>query len=159
MTAGVLAGSAAVAGTWYDFQDAYERYKVGQYSIARFYLLRSVTQFGAASLSVAIGLGHAGPFFEYLLKKYGARPLLGKGIKVALQVSAAMAARMAPMLRIFFGLNIAILALVVIEIFVLPNDLERFLDHCTFRRNRSNGIVDTEEKEIEIMQQAIKREL
>ncbi|EHK67962.1 T6SS effector BTH_I2691 family protein, partial [Achromobacter arsenitoxydans] len=159
LTAGVLAGSAAAVGVRYDIQDWHENYRLGRYSIAGFYLLRSVTQFGSASLSVAIGLGHAGPFFEYLLKKYGTRPFLGRLLMAGSHLSAAMAVRMAPMLRVFFGLNLAILALVLIEIFVLPNDLERFLDHCTFRKNRSNGIVDSEEKEIERMQLAIQREL
>ncbi|EHK67047.1 hypothetical protein, partial [Achromobacter arsenitoxydans] len=157
LTAGVLAGSAATVSAWYDIQDWYENYKLERRSLAAFYFLRSVTQVGAASLSIAVGLGHAGPFFEYLLKKYGARPLLGKGIEVAWRVSAAMAARMAPMLRIFFGLNLAIVALVLIEIFLFPDDLERFLDHCTFRKNRSNGIVATEEQEIDLMQHAIER--
>ncbi|MNT90311.1 hypothetical protein D3C72_2311920 [compost metagenome] len=59
------------------------------------------------------------------------------------------------MLRVFFGLNIVILALTVIEIFFIPDALERYLDHCTFRKDRSNGITDTEEKEVEIMQRAI----
>lgn len=66
---------------------------------------------------------------------------------------------MVPMLRIFFGLNIVVVALLVIEIFFLPNALERYLDHCTFRKDRSNGVTDSEEKEVEIMQRAIGSEL
>ncbi|OOV89367.1 hypothetical protein MF4836_33440 [Pseudomonas sp. MF4836] len=62
---------------------------------------------------------------------------------------------MLPMLRIFFGLNVLFIALVVIEIFFLPNALERYLSHSAFRKNRSNGIADTEQKELEILQRAI----
>ncbi|MNY45094.1 hypothetical protein D3C86_1801750 [compost metagenome] len=62
---------------------------------------------------------------------------------------------MMPMLRVFFGLNIVFLALLIIEIFFLPTALERYLDHSTFRKDRSNGITDSEEKEVEIMQRAI----
>ncbi|MNO93366.1 hypothetical protein D3C76_849660 [compost metagenome] len=66
---------------------------------------------------------------------------------------------MVPMLRLFFGLNLVILSLVLVEIFVLPDALQRYLDHCTFRKNRSNGIADTEEREIEILQNAIRSTL
>ncbi len=153
--AGILAGSAALVGAWYDLQDFSENLSFRRHSIAGMYFLRASTQLGAASLSVAVGLGYAGPFLEYLLKKHGTKPILGAAINVGARASAAMAARMAPMLRLFFGLNLVILALVLIEIFVLPNALERYLDHCTFRKNRSNGIAKTEEREIEIMQNAV----
>ncbi|HHZ6874211.1 TPA: T6SS effector BTH_I2691 family protein [Pseudomonas aeruginosa] len=153
--AGILAGAAALVGAWYDGKDLVKNFNLGEYSIAGMYLLRASTQLGAASLSVAVGLAYAGPFLEFLLKKHGTRPVLGAAINVGARASAAMAARMAPMLRIFFGLNLAILALVLIEIYVLPNALERYLDHCSFRKNRSNGIAKTEEREIEIMQNAI----
>ena len=66
-----------------------------------------------------------------------------------------MAARMVPMLRLFFGVNIVILALLLVEVFLFPDSLQRYLDHSTFRKERSNGIADTEEKEIEIMQRAM----
>ena len=62
------------------------------------------------------------------LKQYGNRPMLG---------------------RILYA------ALVLIEILILPDDLERYLGHSSFRKDRSNGIVDSEEKEIEIMQRAV----
>lgn len=153
--AGILAGAAALVGAWYDGHDAYEAFQAKGHSIAGMYFLRASTQLGAASLSVAIGLASSKPYLEYLLKKYGTRPILGAAINTGARASAAMAARMAPMLRLFFGLNLAILALVLIELLILPNALERYLDHCTFRKNRSNGIAKTEEREIEIMQGAI----
>ncbi|NWL76210.1 hypothetical protein DM872_05055 [Pseudomonas taiwanensis] len=153
--AGVLAGSAALVGAWYDIVDAYESYKFNKHSIAGVYILRASTQLGAASLSIAIGLGCAGPYFEYLLKKYGTSPILGPVFERGTQVSTAMAGRMVPMLRLFLGVNNVILVLILIEIFILPNALERYLDHCTFRKNRRNGIAKTEEREIEIMQRTI----
>ncbi|HBO0987441.1 TPA: hypothetical protein SL402_002489 [Pseudomonas aeruginosa] len=153
--AGVLAGSAALVGASYDLVDFADTFNAEEYSVSSFYLLRAAAQTGAASLSVTTGLAYGKPYFEYLAKRYGTRPLLGRAIDAGSRASAVMAARMAPMLRIFFGVNLVILALVLIEIFVLPNALERYLDHCTFRKNRSNGIAKTADKEIEIMQRAI----
>ncbi|EJN37849.1 hypothetical protein PMI38_02684, partial [Pseudomonas sp. GM84] len=144
---------------WYDIQDFYQNAKLDNYSIAGFYALRAATQLGAASLSISVGLGLASPFFKYLLQKYGNRPILGPLIKTGARASTALAARMVPMLRLFFGLNLVILSLVLIEIFILPDALQRYLDHCTFRKNRSNGIADTEEREIEILQNAIRSTL
>ncbi|AZD84267.1 hypothetical protein C4K14_1426 [Pseudomonas chlororaphis subsp. aureofaciens] len=153
--AGILAGSAALVGAWYDVEDLYQNFKAERYSISSFYLLRAISQTGAAALSVALGLAYSESYLEYLLKRYGTRPMLGKAINFGSRASTIMAARMVPMLRLFFGLNLAILALVLIEILILPNALERYLDHCAFRKNRSNGIAKSEEKEIEIMQRAI----
>ena len=42
-----------------------------------------------------------------------------------------------------------------VEVFLFPNSLRRYLDQSTFRKERSNGIADTEEKEIEILQRAM----
>ncbi|WP_042156414.1 hypothetical protein, partial [Pseudomonas plecoglossicida] len=159
LTAGTLAGAAAAVGAWYDLQDFNLNLKLYNHSIAGFYLLRGATQLGATSLSISVGLGLANPFFEYLLKKYGNRLILGPLIKIGARTSTALAARMVPMLRIFFGLNLVILSLILIEIFVLPDALQRYLDHCTFRKNRSNGIAETEEREIEILQNAIRSTL
>ncbi|EJN37790.1 hypothetical protein PMI38_02739, partial [Pseudomonas sp. GM84] len=159
LTAGILAGAAAAVGAWYDIQDAYENFELDKHSIAGFYALRAATQVGAASLSTSVGLGLAHPLFEYLLKKYGSKPIVGTLIKKGAQISGSLATRMVPMLRLFFGLNLVILSLVLVEIFVLPDALQRYLDHCTFRKNRSNGIADTEEREIEILQNAIRSTL
>jgi len=46
-------------------------------------------------------------------------------------------------------------ALILAEIYLLPDALEDYLDHCSFRKNRKNGIAVSEEEEIEKMQQAI----
>ncbi|WP_042156903.1 hypothetical protein, partial [Pseudomonas plecoglossicida] len=159
LTAGTLAGAAAAVGAWYDFNDFRENIKAEEYSIAGVYLLRSITQLDAASLSIAVGMGLANPFFEYLLKKYGSKPLVGTLIEKGAQISSSLATRMLPMLRIFFALNLVVFSLVLIEIFVLPDALQRYLDHCTFRKNRSNGIAETEEREIEILQNAIRSTL
>lgn len=129
--------------------------KVSEYSIGMFYLIRASAQAGAASLSIAIGLASAGPYLEYLIKKHGAKSLFGRFLLYTLQTSSTLALRMLPMLRIFFGLNVLFIALVVIEIFFLPDALERYLSHSAFRKNRSNGIADTEQKELEILQRAI----
>lgn len=155
LKAGILAGSAGAIGAYYDYADFSDQWRFGKYSIAYVYLLRATLQTGAATLSVTLGLASAEPYLEYLLKRYRTRPMLGRVITYGSRASAAMASRMVPMLRLFFGLNLAILALVLIEIFILPNALERYLDHCTFRNNRSNGIANTEEMEVEIMQSAV----
>ena len=116
--AGVLAGAAGLVGAWYDLEDTRDSFYTNNYSIAGMYFLRSLTQLGTATLSVSVGLAYAQPYFEYLLKKYGTRPVLGLAVRTGLQASAALALRMAPMLRLLFGLNIALLALMLVEIFL-----------------------------------------
>lgn len=155
LTAGILAGTSALVGASYDFQDFSKSVSFGKYSNAGVYFLRASTQLGAASLSVAVGLGNAGAFFEYLTKKYGTRRTLGVVVDLGARTSAALATRMLLMLRIFFGLNLAIMALVLVEIYLLPDALELYLDHSTFRKNRSNGIVASEVREMELMQRAV----
>ena len=152
---GVLAGSAAMVGTWFDVAEAYDKYRFGKYSASGVYILRATLQFGAASLSIAMGLGSAGAYFDYLLRRYTTRSLINTAINAGARASAALAARMVPMLRIFFGVNLFIVAMVLAEIYLLPDALEDYLDHCSFRKNRKNGIVASEEEEIEKMQQAI----
>ena len=159
LTAGILAGSAALVGAWYDFKDFRENLDLKNHSISGLYLLRTITQLGAATLFTSVGLGLASPLFKYLLKKYGSKPIIGTLIEKGAQISSSLATRMVPMLRVFFGLNLVILSLVLIEIFILPDALQRYLDHCTFRKNRSNGIADTERREIEILQNAIRSTL
>ncbi len=157
--AGILAGAAGTVGAYYDYADFSDQWKLGRYSVAYFYLLRATVQTGAAGLSVTVGLAASESYLAYLLKQYGARPILGSAITYGARASAVVASRMVLMLRVFFGLNLAFLALVVIELFILPDALETYLDHCTFRRNRSNGIAETEKREIEIMQRAVGRTL
>ena len=154
--AGVLAGAAGLVGAWYDLEDTRDSSYTNHYSIAGMYFLRSLTQLGTATLSVSVGLAYAQPYFEYLLKKYVTRPVMGLAVKTGLQASTALALRMAPMLRLLFGLNIALLALMLVEIFLLPNQLQRYLDSCTFRKGASRKIFETEEQEIKVMQNALK---
>ncbi|MNL14291.1 hypothetical protein D3C87_1352240 [compost metagenome] len=142
-------------GAWYDLQDAIENFKAEKFSISALYVLRALAQTGAAGLSIAVGLASAGFYLEYLIEKHGSNGLFGHALTYSAKISSSLALRMIPMLRIFFGLNMVFLALMVIEIFFLPNALERYLDHSTFRKNRSNGITESEEKEVEIMQRAI----
>ena len=154
--AGVLAGAAGLVGAWYDGQDGYDNLGLGRYSIASVLFLRAATQIGAATLSVTVGLAYAKPYLEYLLKKYSTRRILGLAMRSALQASSALALRMVPMLRMFFGLNIVLLALMLVEIFLLPNQLQRYLDSCTFRKERTNKPIESQAKEIETLQNAIK---
>ncbi|WP_312997380.1 T6SS effector BTH_I2691 family protein [Achromobacter animicus] len=156
LTAGLLAGSVGVVGAHYDYSDFSALWRMGSRSISTFYLLRATAQTGAASLSVTVGLGNAGPYFAYLVSKHGTKPIFGRAAGLGLRASAVMASRMVPMLRIFFGVNALILALVLVEIFILPNDLQRFLAHSSFRKDRSKGIVASEEEEVEILQRSVK---
>ncbi|MHA6196164.1 T6SS effector BTH_I2691 family protein [Pseudomonas wadenswilerensis] len=153
--AGILAGAAGLVGAWYDIQDANENRDLKRYSIAGIYALRAVALLGAATLSITVGLAYAKPYLEYVLKQYGTRTVFGKALSFGLQGSTALAIRMALMLRLFFAVNAVILALVLIEIFLFPNPLQRYLDHCTFRKERSNGTAKSEEKEIETLQRAL----
>ncbi|CAB3904019.1 T6SS effector BTH_I2691 family protein [Achromobacter animicus] len=157
--AGVLSGSAGAVGAYFDFAEFSDQWKMRRYSIAYVYLLRAAAQTGAAALSITIGLVYAGPYFEYLVKKFGTQTNLAKAAEFGSRASAAMASRMVPMLRLFFGLNVFLLAVALFEIFVLPNNLQTFLAHSSFRKDRSKGIVDSEMEEIEIMQRAVERKL
>lgn len=157
--AGILAGASGLVGAWYDGQDAIDNWHFGRYSLAGMYALRATAQLGSTTLSITVGLAYAKPFLEYLLNKYGTQTFFGKAVSFGLQGSTAMAARMALMLRLFFGLNIALLALMLIEIFLLPNQLQLYLDSCTFRKERDKNIIETEEKEIKAMQNALKGSL
>jgi len=155
--AGILSGSAGAVGAYYDFAEVPDQWKMRKYSIAYLHLLRAAAQTGAASLSITIGLAHAGPYFEYLVKKYGAQTSLATAAGFGGRASAAMASRMVLMLRFFFGLNAFLLAVALFEVFILPDDLQSFLSHSSFRKDRSNGIVDSEKEEVEIMQRAVER--
>ncbi|NIX91449.1 hypothetical protein HCG45_01585, partial [Pseudomonas fulva] len=153
--AGTLAGVAASVGAWYDYTDFWENAKNENTSIDYLYFLRATAQTGVASLSLAIGLASSGPFLEYMIKRHGGNFGIRVMFERTLVVSKSLAARMVFMLRIFFGLNILIFAITAGLMYFLPNDLQRYLSHSTFRKDRSKGIVDTEEKEIEIMQRAV----
>lgn len=149
-------GGGLRVGAWYDGQDALENWHLERYSLAGVYALRATTQLGGATLSITIGLAYAKPYLEYLLKKHASRPILGMAVRSGLQASTALALRITPMLRLFFGLNIAIVALLLIEILLFPNQLQRYLDTGTFRKERKNNTFETEEAEMHTLQSALK---
>ncbi len=156
LTAGILAGAASLVGATYDFQDFNKNFVFRRFSIAGFYFLRASAQLGAATLSVAVGMGAAGAYLEHLSRRYGTSRMLGRALNAGSRLSTALAGRMVLMLRIFLSVNLAILAFAAVEIYILPDALELFLDHCSFRKNRRNGPVATEEMEIELMQRSVK---
>ncbi|WP_409275654.1 T6SS effector BTH_I2691 family protein [Pseudomonas sp. KCJK9111] len=153
--AGTLAGVAASVGAWYDYTDFWENAKNENTSIDYLYFLRATAQTGVASLSLAIGLASSGPFLEYMIKRHGSSAFMSSTLKVGVNTSKFLAARMVFMLRVFFGLNLLTFAITAGLMYFVPNDLQRYLSHSTFRKDRSKGIADTEEKEIEIMQRAV----
>ncbi|MEN5162059.1 hypothetical protein, partial [Achromobacter spanius] len=153
--AGVLAGSAGLVGTWFDVGTAYDNFRVGKRSVSGLYILRAALQLGASSLSIAMGLGSAGAYFNYLLRRYKTDSILRAAVNAGTRTSAALAASMIPMLRMFFGINIILVALILAELYLLPDALEDYLDHCSFRKNRRNAVAASEELEIEQMQQAV----
>jgi len=155
--AGALAAGAGMIGAWYDGEALVHNFNIDKNSLAAFYLLRAIVQTGAAMLSTTLGLAYAKSYFDYLLKKHRGRPVVGRIVLYGSNQSAALAARMVPMLRIFVGINALLLGLAAVEVFVLPDKLEQFLDHCTFRKNRENGGFYSEEKEIDLMRGVIRR--
>ncbi|WP_230380288.1 hypothetical protein, partial [Pseudomonas putida] len=91
----------------------------------------------------------------YMIKRHGSSAFMSSTLKVGVNTSKFLAARMVFMLRVFFGLNLLTFAITAGLMYFVPNDLQRYLSHSTFRKDRSKGIADTEEKEIEIMQRAV----
>ena len=142
-------------GAEYDLADGYEGVVTKQCTLGSLYLLRLAAQTGVAGLSIAIGLAKSGPFLEYMIKRHGRNAFLSSTFKVGVNTSKFLAARMVCMLRVFFTLNIITFAITAGLMYFVPNDLQRYLSHSSFRKDRSNGIADTEEKEIEIMQRAV----
>ncbi|MDD0973272.1 T6SS effector BTH_I2691 family protein [Pseudomonas fontis] len=154
--AGILAGGVAGVGVWYDIQDMLLAYSVRKHSFSGFYAVRAIVQAGAAGLSIAIGLAVAGPFLNYLVKRHGTQSFFGQSLLRAAQTSSTLVLRMTWMLRGFYGINIVLLILTVVDIVFMPDALQRYLDHSSFRKDRSNGIAETEEQELKIMVNAIK---
>ncbi|NIX94515.1 hypothetical protein HCG45_17445, partial [Pseudomonas fulva] len=155
LSAGTLAGVAASVGAWYDFKDASKEFGSKNLWLASAYGLRAAVQTGLAGLSIAIGLAASGPFLDYMIKQHGSSAFMSSTLKVGVDTSKFLAARMVFMLRVFFGLNLLTFAITAGLMYFVPNDLQRYLSHSTFRKDRSKGIADTEEKEIEIMQRAV----
>jgi len=55
---------------------------------------------------------------------------------------------MAFMLRWCIRINLVIFATSVALEMLLPNELQNYLNHCTFRKDRSNGTPESVEQEL-----------
>ncbi|MNJ46606.1 hypothetical protein D3C77_417400 [compost metagenome] len=155
LMAGVLAGGAALAGMAFDIVDGINSVKNKSLSLASIYFFRSTAQLGSALFSAAIGLAAAGPYLERLIQTYGRNSFLHFTYKA----SSQLALKMAFMLRWCIRINVIIfITTVTIEIF-LPDALQHYLRHSTFRNDRSNGTPDSEEQEVKNLHQAIEATL
>lgn len=157
LSAGVLCGSAALVGAVLDEKDGYETWTGGNRSLGAAYGLRMTAQFGSGVLSIGLGFAYGAPFLRYLAQKYASN----QAIEWIASGAEALAVREVElfMLRWCIRINVAIFALSIVIEYMLPNDLETYLDHCTFRKNRSNGIADSETKEVEIFRNAVESTL
>ncbi|UZM15396.1 hypothetical protein LZV00_06455 [Pseudomonas kielensis] len=148
---GVLASGAAMVGAVFDYTDAWESRKRGSPSLTFFYALRATAQVGSAYFSAAIGVAVAGSFVKHLIQNYGEQRILA----LLLDKSALLALRMTFMLRWCIRINVVIFASTVVFEVLLPNALQNYLQHCTFRRDRSIGTPANEEQELKNLQKAI----
>ena len=148
---GVLASGAAMVGAVFDFKDMVGELSAKRHSTSLVYFLRSTAQVGSALFSTAIGVAVAGPFIEHLIQRYGEQQFL----KFILDKSARLALKMAFMLRWCIRINVVIFASTVVLELLLPNALQNYLQHCTFRRDRSIGTPANEEQELKNLQKAI----
>ena len=156
---GVLASGAAMVGTVFDYIDAADNYLNEKRGLGSLYLLRATAQAGIGFFSAAIGLALAGPFLEYLLKKHGSNHVMLKLLQPAVTTSTLLSLRMAYMLRWCIYINITTLALTLTLELTLPNALQNFLKHSTFRINRDLGTPASEEQELRNLNNAIKEAL
>ena len=148
---GVLASGAAMVGAVFDFKDMVGELSAKRHSTSLVYFLRSTAQVGSALFSTAIGVAVAGPFIEHLIQRYGEQQFL----KFILDKSARLALKMAFMLRWCIRINVVIFASTVVLELLLPNALQNYLQHCTFRRDRSIGTPANEQQELTNLQKAI----
>lgn len=151
LNAGVLAGGAAFVGAAFDFKDAIDAFgnKKGGLGVA--YATRAMASVGSGVLSLGLGLAYGAPFLRYLAGKYTEGVFLEK----AAEYSAKLALKTAFMLRWCISFNLVIFVLSIAIEYMLPNDLETYLDHCTFRKNRTNGLAESEAREVEIFIRAV----
>lgn len=155
LNAGVLAGGAALVGAAFDFKDMADAYGGKKWGLGNVYLVRAAAQVGSGVFAFGLGLAYGAPFLRYMADKYVGKWFLEK----AAEKSAQLALKTAFMLRWCIRINVAIFVLSLIIEYMLPNDLETYLDHCTFRKNRSNGLAATEGKEVEIFLRAVENTL
>lgn len=148
---GVLASGAAMVGAVFDYIDAADNYRNKKRGLGSLYMLRGTVQMGSAFFSTAIGVAVAGPFIEHLIQKHGEKQFL----TFLLDKSAKLALKMAFMLRWCIRINVVIFASTVVLELLRPNALQNYLQHCTFRRDRSIGTPINEEQELKNLQKAI----
>ncbi len=152
---GVLASGAAMVGAVFDYIDAADNYRNKKRGLGSLYMLRGTVQMGSAFFSTAIGVAVAGPFIEHLIQKHGEKQFL----TFLLDKSAKLALKMAFMLRWCIRINVVIFASTVVLELLRPNALQNYLQHCTFRRDRSIGTPINEEQELKNLQKAIESTL
>ena len=113
--------------------------------------MRAAAQLGGALFSIAIGLAASAPYLERLIQLYGRKRFLIYTHKV----STHLALKMAFMLRWCIRINIVIFVTSVTLELLLPNELQTYLRHSTFRKDRGNGTPKSEEQELKNFQKAI----
>ncbi|WP_223550527.1 T6SS effector BTH_I2691 family protein [Pseudomonas sp. A-B-19] len=155
LMAGVLAGGAAFAGMAFDIADGVKAFNQKKWSIAAVYFVRATAQLSAAFFSAAIGLAAAAPYLERLIQIHGRNRFL----VFTHQKSTQLALKMAFMLRWCIRINLVIFAASVALEMLLPNELQNYLNHCTFRKDRSNGTPKSVEQELKNFHKAIEATL
>ena len=153
--AGVLAGGAALIGVAFDVVGLAKARNQNNASLAGIYFIRAAAQAGSALFSTAIGLAAAAPYLERLMQIHGRNRFL----IYAHQTSTQLALRMAFMLRWCIRINLVIFAASVALEMLLPNELQNYLNHCTFRKDRSNGTPKSVEQELKNFHKAIEATL
>ncbi|MNF51846.1 hypothetical protein D3C84_331760 [compost metagenome] len=71
------------------------------------------------------------------------------------RMALKLALKLAFMLRWCIRINIVIFVTSVTLELLLPNELQTYLRHSTFRKDRGNGTPKSEEQELENLQKAI----
>uniref|UniRef100_UPI001CBF22F3 hypothetical protein n=1 Tax=Pseudomonas sp. A-R-26 TaxID=2832404 RepID=UPI001CBF22F3 len=155
LMAGVLAGGAAAAGMVFDLSDAKKAHLRENHSLSLVYFMRAAAQAGSALFSIAIGLAAAAPYLERLIQIHGRNRFL----VYAHQTSTQLALKMAFMLRWCIRINLVIFAASVALEMLLPNELQNYLNHCTFRKDRDNGTPKSVEQELKNFHKAIEATL
>ncbi|PBJ20388.1 hypothetical protein BSF44_40650 [Pseudomonas sp. ACN8] len=140
----MLAGRATFAGMAFDIADGVKAFNQKKWSIAAVYFVRATAQLSAAFFSAAIGLAAAAPYLERLIQIHGRNRFL----VFTHQKSTQLALKMAFMLRWCIRINLVIFAASVALEMLLPNELQNYLNHCTFRKDRSNGTPESVEQEL-----------
>jgi hypothetical protein len=155
LMAGVLAGGAALIGMSFDLNDGIGEVKNDNLSLSAIYLSRATAQLGNSLFSTALGLAVAAPYLERLIKIHGRNRFL----IYTYQTSTQLALRMAFLLRWCIRINIVIFAATVaLEIF-LPDELQNYLSHSTFRKDRDKGTPESVEQELKNLHRAVEATL